>query len=584
MKKILFLTFCIFCLNAQSQVALDSLSLVSYPDGMSDVWGFEKDGSEYAVALTRTGVSFVDVTNPIDPIELFFVEGVTSTWRDAKQYGDYVYVTNETGGGLRIFNLTNFPDELTHSTWIGGFFNGQPETMNEAHNIFIDEEGICYLIGYNYGPDVGGVMMVDLNVDPVSPPIVGIYDDGYVHDLYIRGDIMWTAEYFNGYFAAVDISDKANPTILAIQPSPDDATHNIWLSDDGQYAFVSDETGGGTISSWDISDLTDIQLLDQYYHNDPVQATPHNAFVKGNYLYISHYTAGVVILDISDPYNLTEILDYDTSPFYSGNAYQGCWGVYPYLPSGNIIATDRQKGLYVLGETENAPLAFEVDLKVILEGAYLGNGQMQNVLKENNLLPSRSPYGNFPYDFTYLNFIETLPENAVDWVLVEAREGTPASTGSRATITVETKVGLLLTNGSIVNPHQFSPLRFSNLVNGQDYYFCVRHRNHLDVLSGNSLTANSANPMVYDFTSDVNQAWGNNQQILTSDAYAVMHAGEYTQDGVIQITDYDVWQNLPAVLDIYENADGNLDGVIQTTDYDSWFSNKAKLGSVEIDF
>src|SRR6185503_12900210 len=31
---------------------------------------------------------------------------------------------------------------------------------------------------------------------------------------------------------------------------------------------------------------------------------------------------------------------YDTEPGESGGEYGGTWGVYPYLPSGNIIASD----------------------------------------------------------------------------------------------------------------------------------------------------------------------------------------------------------------------------------------------------
>jgi len=38
---------------------------------------------------------------------------------------------------------------------------------------------------------------------------------------------------------------------------------------------------------------------------------------------------------------------FDTSPL-SGGGYEGCWGVYPFLPSGNIVASDMQQGLYVL--------------------------------------------------------------------------------------------------------------------------------------------------------------------------------------------------------------------------------------------
>lgn len=584
MKKALILSFFLSCVCLDAQVALDSLSRVVYEYPVNDVWGFVQNGREYAVGMTRFGTSFVDVTNPIDPVQVHWQDGVESNWRDGKHFGNYVYVTNESSGGMRVYDLTNFPDALTYTDWEGGDFQGTFNVLDEAHNVFIDENGICYVIGYNYPALIGGVMMLDLNVDPVDPPIVGIYDDGYVHDAFVRNDTMWTAEYFNGHFAVVDITDKANPTILAIQNSPANKAHNIWLSDDSQYAFVSDETPGGTVSSWDVSDLTDIQLLDEYYSSHPIQSTPHNAFVKGNYLYISHYTDGVVVLDISDPYNLTEVAHYDTAPIVQGSSYSGCWGVYPYLPSGTILASDRQEGLYMLGDATANPPVFEVSLKVLLQGAHISTGEMRTTLLDEGHLPIRHTYDSAPYNFSYLNLIENLPTNMVDWILVEARSGTPVLSGSKATTTVETKLGLLLSDGTIVNPYQHTPLRFSNLVEGEEYHFCIRHRNHLDVLTATPMVATKASVMTYDLTTAVTQAWGIDQLIEVESGYAMMHGGEFSQDGVIQITDYDAWQYNPAQLDVYETTDGNLDGVIQVTDYDLWFSNKAKLGTVEIDF
>ena len=38
---------------------------------------------------------------------------------------------------------------------------------------------------------------------------------------------------------------------------------------------------------------------------------------------------------------------YDTYPLPNGSQYRGAWGVYPFLPSGNILLSDMQTGLYV---------------------------------------------------------------------------------------------------------------------------------------------------------------------------------------------------------------------------------------------
>ncbi|MFB0924128.1 MAG: carboxypeptidase regulatory-like domain-containing protein, partial [Vicingaceae bacterium] len=78
---------------------------------------------------------------------------------------------------------------------------------------------------------------------------------------------------------------------------------------------------------------------------------PHNVFVLGNYLVTSYYRDGVTIHDASNPSNIIEVGNYDTSPAFSGDGFNGCWGVYPYLPSGLIIASEIENGLFILGPT-----------------------------------------------------------------------------------------------------------------------------------------------------------------------------------------------------------------------------------------
>jgi len=577
MIRILFFIVFFQCsIFIQAQISLDSLSNIPFSARMSDVWGFEKSGSEYAIATTKEGVAFIDVTIPTEPELLFYPQGPSTQWRDAKKWGDYVYVCNEVSGGVRIFDLTNFPDTLTHTNWTGGDFEGSFNLLDEGHNLFIDENGILYVIGYNYPVELGGVMMLDITTNPTNPTIVGIYDAGYVHDVFVRGDTMWTAEYNNGYFAAVDISDKLNWSILATEITPNDATHNVWLSDNGQYLFTTDETNGGKLASYDVSDLSDIQLLDVYSPSETT-AIPHNTFVVDNYLVTSYYTVGVKVIDFSDPSNLTEVNGYDTSPSYIGQSYNGCWGVYPYLPSGNILATDIQEGFFVLGEPA---FTSSLSISVKLAGAMQEDGSMRVELFNQGYLPAIQTYSQAPYNFSTPISTSSFPTNAVDWILVEARSGIP-NTNLKGTTTVETQVGVLLSNGQIVG-EDGNPLVFKELIEGNDYYFCVRHRNHLDVLSANSITASDM--MSYDFTSSVSQAFGAQQQQLFANGEAVLFAGDFNQDGTIQSTDFDAWKLTPAVLGTYAPTDANLDGIIQVTDYDAWFPNKAKIGSVEIGF
>lgn len=239
-------------------------------------------------------------------------------------------------------------------------------------------------------------------------------------------------------------------------------------------------------------------------------------------------------------------------------------------------------GIYPYWETASSsyfnPQETEFAAKVFLEGPYQENGTMSTDL--GMLLPTTQPFTESPYLYDGTESIETLSEsdlnNIVDWVLVEARVGIPDNTEQR-TQAVETKVGLLLNDGSIVST-DLSPLNFEALF-GQKYHFCIRQRNHLDVLTSAAITDLDFN---YDLTLSEDAAFGAIQLKQMSDGKFAMHAGDFSSEGVIQTTDYDLWFELPAALEVYENTDANLDGVIQVSDYDVWFDNKAKVGTSEV--
>ncbi|MEZ5003368.1 MAG: choice-of-anchor B family protein [Chitinophagales bacterium] len=201
-----------------------------------------------------------------------------------------------------------------------------------------------------------GAIILDLNEDPLHPKVVGRYTANYVHDCFVRDNVMWASEGNNG-FAAVDVSDKSNPVVLETQTTFG-YSHNIWLSDDSKTAFTTDENSGKPIASFDVSDINDIKFLDKYQSGQNV--IPHNVFVKNDFVIASYYRDGVIILDASQPDELVEMGHYDTSPNYSGNGFNGCWGVYPYLPSGIILATDIERGLEILTPTTKEPPISEV--------------------------------------------------------------------------------------------------------------------------------------------------------------------------------------------------------------------------------
>jgi choice-of-anchor B domain-containing protein len=322
-------------------------SLTTYNREMSDIWGYSDGTYEYALATTTNYFSIVDVTDPDNPIKLHQVDGPNTFWRDIKTWGHYAYGVHENTGasssqGLVIMDLSDLQNQMPVTFWKN---DGSLNTdYRAAHNIFIDEFGYAYITGHNFGG--GGVLILDLNQDPLNPVVVGQFTNYYVHDCYARNNILYTSDESRGTFSIIDANDKSNLIILASENTPSPTSHNNWLSDDGNTLFTTDENSGAYITAFDISDVDDISELDRYRSRPGV--IPHNVFIKDYYAIISYYRDGVIILDASDPANLIEVGRYDTSPNYQGSGFNGAWGVYPYLPSGNILVTDIEEGLYVL--------------------------------------------------------------------------------------------------------------------------------------------------------------------------------------------------------------------------------------------
>lgn len=324
---------------------LGYLDLVSiHNSDLSDIWGWSNGNQEYAIVGVNNGTSVVDVTNPANPTEVFYEPGMNSIWRDIKTYNGYAYVTTEAQNGLLIIDLNSLPGNTNLNT---SYYTGPNSNQWEsAHNLYIDENGICYIFGANRGN--GGCIMLDLNTNPMNPSEVGEIDDWYVHDGVARGDTLYLAHITDGFMTMWDISTIGSPVMLGQQTTPGNFSHNLWMSDDGNYIYTTDEITNGYIGEYDITDPNNMTELDRIQSSPGMDVIPHNVHFIDDYIVSSYYRDGVVIHDVSNKGNMVEVGNFDTAPNFSGDGFNGCWGVYPWLPSGNIIASDIEKGLYVL--------------------------------------------------------------------------------------------------------------------------------------------------------------------------------------------------------------------------------------------
>jgi len=319
-------------------------------DGIEDttcanVWGWTSpSGNEYALVGAKHGTGIVDFTNPYVPIQVQFVSSapVYNLWKEIKTYQHYMYVVSEgSGHGLKITDLSTLPGPVTTVTI-------SFSTNNRAHALYIDEEqGYLYMFGTS-GFAGGGCVIWDLNADPMNPTIVGMYSSNYIHDGYVRDNILYAGAIYLGQIQMINVATKSSPFLIGSATTPTAFTHNTWLNDAGNVCFTTDENAGSYLGAFDITDPSAITEIDRVRDHTAGNAIVHNVHVKDDYAVCSYYTSGVVVFDVHVPDIMVEIANYDCNPTFSGNAYEEIWGVYPYFPSGTVIATDIQQGLFVL--------------------------------------------------------------------------------------------------------------------------------------------------------------------------------------------------------------------------------------------
>ncbi|TWO32133.1 choice-of-anchor B family protein [Seonamhaeicola sediminis] len=339
----------------------------------NDSWGWADPvtNKEYALMGLDNGIAFIDISIPNNPIYLGKLPTATtsSTWRDVKVYDNYAFivadnVTGEDSHGMQVFdltrlrNVTSSPETFTADTWFTDF--------GRAHNIVINEEsGYAYIVGGNRNSTYeGGPIFINIQ-NPIAPFIEGgMAAGGYAHDAqvvtYNGPDTDYTGkEIFIGSneneVVIADVSDKESPTIIStISYDNVRYAHQGWFTSDMKYFILGDELDElriGINTKTVVFDFTDLDNPEFHFNYfGPSAAIDHNGYVKNNAYYFANYRAGMRVLDISEIDNTTFIETgyFDTYPENNGTAFDGAWSVYPYLPSGNIIISDINRGLFIV--------------------------------------------------------------------------------------------------------------------------------------------------------------------------------------------------------------------------------------------
>lgn len=230
-------------------------------------------------------------------------------------------------------------------------------------------------------------------------------------------------------------------------------------------------------------------------------------------------------------------------------------------------------GDFCMSIHDNAAPPVKAKIKALLEGAYNNNGMMTTTLNDNQQLPDDQPYYAAPWHHTETECVGSFPATMTDWVLVELRDATDA------TLVVERKAAILLSNGNIIDPKNDGVL-FNRAVDGQSYYIVVRHRNHLAVMS--SVPVPLPNMNHYNFTAGTNMAFGADQMVEVETGVFALYAGDFNSDGLLTVSDFNFYDSQTAVLNDYNDADANLDRNVTVADFNLYQPNASVIGVIEI--
>ncbi len=296
-----------------------------------DVWVDE--GFAYVARFGDDGVSIVDVRDPADPVlaSVYDSPETAGTW-DVKAAGGYAYVAPQYSGyGLVILDVSDpsSPQLVT---------NYSHSRVTSTHNVWVDEgRGVVYLASNT----TGEVEVVDVS-DPANPLHLGSFgaSSGDIHDVMVQNDVLY-ASFLSGGLYLASVAGAPVPSLLGSVDYPDAFTHNAWPTTDGDYVLTTDEYAGAYIRIWDVSSPQNIVQAATYRID--AGTTPHNVIVRNRYAFISYYTAGLVVLDISDPENPVEVGQFDTYPGPDGG-FDGAWGVYPF--DDHVYVSDIESGLF----------------------------------------------------------------------------------------------------------------------------------------------------------------------------------------------------------------------------------------------
>ena len=339
-----------------------------------EVWHDEAYGESYLLVGCENGTALFKMMPDGTPVYMgkMATTTVSSLWRDIKVVHEHAYVVSEAPlHGTQILDLTAlrvWEPTMGAQEWSPDAILPGPSVAHNA--VSFEEESMLILVGSDWFG--GGAAIFDVQ-NPEAPQLLGGASEwGYIHDAqaviyngpdqaYVGRSVVFAAG--PSGFHILDITDPGDVTLIGSSSyDTPHYGHQVWVPETHDHAFFGDELdelneGGPTRTVvFDLTDL-DAPVVAELFEAS-VEATDHNQYNHGEWLFQSNYASGLRMLSDAWPNapTLSEQGHFDPLDDANAPGFVGAWS-HVILPQLGVLAfTSIEQGLWVV-EPELASLS-----------------------------------------------------------------------------------------------------------------------------------------------------------------------------------------------------------------------------------
>lgn len=313
-------------------------------------------GSQVYLINSQTGLAIVDVTNVFSPKLLSSYNSIDGA-RDVAVFSNYAYVADYCSG-LSVINITDpSSPEFISSCNIDGYTTSIKISGRYAYvgNSLIGKDGLNIIdISDPFSPNIvsscadaagdiavssnyaylaagdNGLEIVDIS-NPFSPRLISSLGGplGAVSKIAVESNFAYLAS--DSGLIIIDITDPSLPKLIGSY-----STGNFVydFSVYGNYVYIAKNGGGSKgLLIVDTTDKSSPKLV-----GDLSSIFAAGVDIRGKYAYISSYTDGLNIADLTNTAQPTIVGHYNTA----GTAFNS------YAKDSNVYVADEQNGLVIL--------------------------------------------------------------------------------------------------------------------------------------------------------------------------------------------------------------------------------------------